>query len=218
MPNHVLNKLTFTGSPDVLARLKETVKTEDSLFSFNQIIPMPESLNNDGSGGWEQEIAEAIVLGRFYKAVNPYSYSSLADVLKEKMEEVEKFQDKADKKKVETLVQNFYSYEFFDWYEWRVKTWGTKWDAYNISPEWYGDDNCIHIDFSTAWSVPNAILIELSRMFPEVNIQNAYADEDWGSNCGTAVYSGGERVSFVEGDRDFAKDLWGGEDKEEDAE
>ena len=39
------------------------------------------------------------------------------------------------------------------WYEWRIKHWGTKWDAVHIVPSMAGDD-VLRLQFDTAWSPP----------------------------------------------------------------
>jgi hypothetical protein len=42
-----------------------------------------------------------------------------------------------------------------DWYEWNISNWGTKWEASIYSWEKL-NDNCIRINFDTAWAPPTA--------------------------------------------------------------
>lgn len=68
------------------------------------------------------------------------------------------------------------------WYEWNIKNWGTKWNAYDVSI----GDNQVH--FNTAWSTPLPIFRALAEKFPDLEIYVKYADEDFGCNCGEITY------------------------------
>lgn len=88
-------------------------------------------------------------------------------------------------------LQNVVLFGSPDWYDWRCRNWGTKWNAYDIAAF---DEDSDTITFETAWSAPHPILEKLSQMFPEVCISHYWADEDIGSNCGWAEYEGGEQI------------------------
>lgn len=50
-----------------------------------------------------------------------------------------------------------------DWYDWRCKNWGTKWNAYDqdlIGVSY----NCIELKFDTAWAPPMPIIEKLREM------------------------------------------------------
>ena len=66
--------------------------------------------------------------------------------------------------------------EWFNWYDWHCDFWGTKWNA--IDCKIVDDDT---ITFDTAWSVPEPILLRLSEMFPEeeINVSISYEMEDY---------------------------------------
>tara|TARA_R100000479_G_C6390406_1_gene204850 strand:- start:255 stop:863 length:609 start_codon:yes stop_codon:yes gene_type:complete len=82
-------------------------------------------------------------------------------------------------------------YGFDNWYDWRWHNWGTKWNAADA----YWEENiCV---FDTAWATPEAIIIELSKMFPKVEITVQYADEDIGSNFGEYNVLNGEVIEEV---------------------
>jgi hypothetical protein len=110
-----------------------------------------------------------------------------------------------------------------NWYNWNVRNWGTKWDV--ARPDNTGDsdtslqdeeDNRLYYRFDTAWGQPYQVLLELSRQYPNVVINNDYEEEGgWG---GEEVYKAGtsETIRFYEMrcnqcDTDFAtypKDDW----------
>lgn len=74
--------------------------------------------------------------------------------------------------------------EWFNWYEWRCKYWGTKWnasDSYTIVKK-----TQITFVFSTAWNCPTPIALELAKLGYDMELK--YADEDYGSNCGIITY------------------------------
>lgn len=75
-----------------------------------------------------------------------------------------------------------------NWYGWNIKNWGTKWNAYEVS--WNFDE----VLFQTAWSIPDPVLLEISKKFPEQTVLVEYADEDSGSNCGIIRLKNGQVI------------------------
>lgn len=80
------------------------------------------------------------------------------------------------------------------WYTWHVDNWGTKWNGYSASVEALRGD-LAKLRFDTAWSHPRQIIFELSRRFPDYELEVAYADEDLGGNLGRYTIKGGELLS-----------------------
>ena len=67
--------------------------------------------------------------------------------------------------------------------------------------------------FQTAWSAPHPILERLTEMFPGVEMEHEWADEDIGQNCGRYSYRDGERIEeyFPESEKEaieFACRMW----------
>lgn len=71
---------------------------------------------------------------------------------------------------------------WFDWYAWRTKYWGTKWNAYDGYI--MVGINTITFVFNTAWSTPQPIYEQLARFFT-FNFTVRYADELNYDDCGT---------------------------------
>ena len=65
-----------------------------------------------------------------------------------------------------------------DWYEWCIKNWGTKWDAYDVNLIKEG------LRFYTAWSCPAPIFEAIAQKYPDAEFRVLFADEDIGSNLG----------------------------------
>lgn len=98
-----------------------------------------------------------------------------------------------------------------DWYKWRVKNWGTKWEP---SETYVFDDNTV--EFQTAWDTPFPIFQKVSKKY-HTTVYVEYADEDLGSNCGRLKFINGECVmdESAEDDFDFACRVWGFDPEEE---
>lgn len=62
-----------------------------------------------------------------------------------------------------------------DWYNWRCKNWGCKWDASESG--FYEEDGYSMVSFETPWSPPRAFLEKLSKMFPKVEFEMQFAEE-----------------------------------------
>lgn len=72
------------------------------------------------------------------------------------------------------------------WYVERQELWGTKWNSYQNARQ---ADNVF--TFETAWSTPHPVFLEMSRQYPDLTLEVAFADEDTGYNCGCRTYLAG---------------------------
>ena len=77
-----------------------------------------------------------------------------------------------------------------NWYDWRVRNWGTKWNAYNT----YLDKENNTIEFDTAWACPLEFLYKFAEMCDkyDVRFEGKWADEDCGYNVGTFYSDDGQ--------------------------
>lgn len=87
-----------------------------------------------------------------------------------------------------------------DWYNWNTRNWGCKWDVAqgNDEPnvytrtemEWKGDE-WVCFRFNTPWSPPIPVLTELFSMFPTLEFDYQYEEEQgWG---GEICWADGEQ-------------------------
>ncbi|MDY6957922.1 MAG: hypothetical protein SVK08_02070 [Halobacteriota archaeon] len=69
--------------------------------------------------------------------------------------------------------------ENFDWYNWRIQNWGTKWD---VSPKSgriiLHDKGQLIMRFDTAWTPPTDALFALHKKYPKVSYTIYYCDLD----------------------------------------
>jgi len=174
-------------------------------FDFNKIIEMPESLNIESGSMTEQCIVYYLTnrctlplrsltddRKNLIKelVVNMFGGEGWAKEVFNRVLEDTKAAEEEKKEKLyqngKTYVENYQKYGATTWYDWRVKHWGTKWNA--CESEVKGEDV---VEFKTAWSAPIPIVEQLSRMYPEKVVSIMWADEDAGSNTGDIAYQNG---------------------------
>jgi hypothetical protein len=195
MPNHVWTNLEVNGCPADIAVFKanfcEAIDGVEHCLVFNRVIPMPEELNI--TCGSDTNIGREVVAGN-YKTVLAYPW-----VIKQMQDNKlspaeinamhhsrEQFLDWFAKHKPEVIelgkkvVTNIANHGYPTWYEWRIATWGTKWDAYSHKPGDNNADTVYSCYFETAWSPAFPILKAMSHAFPDLSFRMAYADEGGG--------------------------------------
>lgn len=90
-----------------------------------------------------------------------------------------------------------------NWYDWRLKNWGVKWDAsdsglYKRDDDWFAS-------FTTPWGPPIEFLKEVSKKFKNITFTLQYADEGIGTPpLGEATFTDGD--VWFDGPEDMTKD------------
>lgn len=217
MPNHVTNILELEGDNSEIKKLYENIKCEEEelgSIDFNKIIPMPKDLEivcgSYTTKGIELYLTylNPIVtyfgdslyeVNKFNKlleglnAENPfykYNQNMKEDEINNlKTKEKENFDYIFDLGK--KAVNNFIKYGATTWYEWSIKNWGTKWNAYHFGC-YIPEDNKLFFD--TAWSNASPVIQKLSEMYPKILFKYRWADEGMGTNTGKAEYCNGEVI------------------------
>ena len=196
MPNWVFNKVYFYGDKSRIQKLKNFLATEDSVFDFNTIIPMPKELNLV-SGSDEDFSIKCAKAYRDHGLITTSFYEE-SKWQKEKMS----FMDWVALGN--KYLANKEKYGATTWYDWCIEHWGTKWNACDAT--WEGDN---FVCFNTAWGAPEPVYQRLSELFPDIEFSVLFADEDLGNNCGTIDYSDGHFSTVYEDSLEFACDVWG---------
>lgn len=209
MPNHVSNVLEMEGIT-TLPIFERDEKGNPTELDFNTLIPMPEELNvtDDGIHLLRMEI----VLRKLYKNLINYKNTEfmgqfhlkhmtgapnlMTDEVYNEMigkyhfrENDEKFESDIETlKRGLGLLQNMVLHNGFTWYDWRVKHWGTKWNAYHL---YIRDADTI--SFNTAWGAPHPFIDKLASLYPDKLIEHYWADEQGGGvNAGHIIYQHGK--------------------------
>jgi len=189
MPNYCMNKVVLWGDDYLINEVKSKVSSSDSLFDFNQIIPMPEEVRNTehGSVSFASEAAALYLLDgtinnhlRWMMERYDVGIKELPNVISE----WEK-QGKVDLAMGQRIITNRNSFHGCgDWYEWAIENWGTKWEASDV----VFSDNCV--SFETAWSPSVPVIEKLSDMFKELTIEYKYFEPGIGL-AGVEIYQSG---------------------------
>lgn len=210
MPNWVMNVVKFDASGEKMNEIKRTITDEKCNFDFNKIIPMSPSL----------KLTSGSITERSLDCYRNGTDRNRRDMLMEKYK-IDGDAFDAYYELGKAYDANIQQYGYPTWYEWCNANWGTKWNA---SETYWNSDNIV--TFETAWSCPFPIFERLSEMFPDVQFEVAFADEDIGSNCGILLYNdsegtqincfngGGTQIShFYDKDGEaieFAQSIWDG--------
>ena len=197
MPNWVFNKVYFYGEKERIEKLKKFVESEEMSFDFNKIVPMPEELNL--ISGSDEDVARSCALARRRGQTTSAEYEKYGSWNLEVKKSFDEWADLGEK-----YLSNIEKYGASTWYDWHCTHWGTKWNA--SEPIWYGDNM---VTFDTAWSAPEPIFQKLAELFPDIDIDVDFADEDLGNNCGQITCREGQyEVEYVNS-FEFACDVWG---------
>ena len=210
MPNHVTNVLTLRGEPEQIRAMLEAIRYDDlgiGSVDFNKIIPMPESLNIEAgsqtSTGLKayQDFIEVYTLGGTIHQDDLENISRKSeDAFLRQRSDIRPKEWELGK----AAWNNIRLYGVPTWYEWCNQHWGTKWNAYGYGEAKVDYQDGDALNFLTAWSAPHPVMEKLAEMFPNVEIEHEWADEDIGHNCGRYHYQNGVRIEewFSETERE----------------
>lgn len=145
-------------------------------FSFQNIIPMPSSLEISSPCGWEctyrwfgrrdtlldDTTIRPLLDSLYTDTIDATSFAdaaldTLSDEAKDRLREVNG--------SIKECILGYFNLRRYDdcptWYEWRIRNWGTKWDVEDarLSPDGI-------VSFVTAWEMPLPILEKLSYATP----------------------------------------------------
>lgn len=214
MPNHVTNIIAFRGSPAQVRELLDHVQDEKigaGSIDFNKIIPMPASLDIQAGSMTNRGLKAYQDFISVYTLEGTRTGLDLGNIPQERETAFLKTRPGINPEEWalgRAAFQNIRQYGSPTWYEWSVKNWGTKWNAYDCVS---GEGTLI---FSTAWSAPHPVLEKLSKLYPDIVMEHRWADEDIGVNCGERTYKGGQLIDEYYPDYgrqsvDFACDVMG---------
>ena len=219
MPNHVANIISLKGNKEKIYEMLEAIKTDEfgiGSVDFQKVIPMPESLEIECGTRTDRGLKAYKDFVEICKFDGANADMDLLNIPVEKENVFLKMRSDVDKTDWELGKQAFRNelqYGAPTWYEWCLENWGTKWNTYGYDSYDRSNVNEVPwIGFNTAWSAPHKIINKLAEMYPDVEFQHVWADEDIGQNCGRSIYKNGERTEtmYPEGEEatKFALKVW----------
>jgi hypothetical protein len=191
MPNWCVNQVDIQGDEAEVARLIEFVKSDESAFTFEKVVPPPttpmyslEANHNKYVCGCES-VAEPDPKneGKFVwvidgKAVGFYG-------------------------KCPTHNEPSFGNHPHNWYNWNIENWGTKWSAGEVWHDRADDDGNVDgttsYNFDTAWSPAEPVIAALATQFPTLRITHRYCEAGMGY-AGEVLYADGDEIRREEYD------------------
>jgi len=133
----------------LLRKLTKQVKSKESVFDFNNLIPSPDwdsTPNEDGELPSEVEEIRNKSNGLLVMSLKKFPVSGRTDER---------------------------------WFDWNRENWGTKWNAgkAEVYVCKYGDH--VQFKFQTAWCAPVEILLALRDQYPQLQFNWFYRIEEW---------------------------------------
>ena len=179
MPNHITNHIYVECPSERFLQIANELKGKDDFLGtvdFNKLIPMPGSLDIEaGTRGEEGYCA--------YKEFADKAWELGDDDIK--ILEAQYRNRFKDDPEIWELGKRYYEnrqkYGAPNWYDWCLRHWNTKWNAYECDKI---DEKSDCFSFWTAWSCVTPVVEAMSRKYPDVDIHYRWADEDIGSNTG----------------------------------
>ena len=152
MPNHVNNFLKIeTENPEDVQRIYPLLSLPSFGFSFEALRPMPDDLRFIHKGSREID-------GKRFTRWYEDPPRGLTDDDVQALREI---------------------YGAADWYEWSIRNWGTKWDAYDSLLE--KGDGWIKVWFNTAWEPPgpwfDALVDRIRKLDIRADVSLVYSGE-----------------------------------------
>jgi hypothetical protein len=195
MPNWVFNSLVVSGEKSELDKM---VAQLNAPFEKH----FPDQKFNQETKEWEHTPAVQVYDNPVFAFWNICRPSDL-----EKYYGEEVFKNRTDPFDGQAFMAEFIRSmsEDEDWYHWNCRNWGTKWDVavangqdYSDTTMTVNDDDSVMYHFQTAWSPVGEALIKLSEMFPTLEFDYEYEEEQgWGGKC---TFVGGKDVACQEWD------------------
>ena len=153
MPNHCFNQLVIQSIAEDILDIMEFLEGGGSMIDFNKLVPMPEELNDiqymtAGEDTYYYSVAKWQSSAECNLDKKPFDFPLLDWV---KAHGLDSF----------TIKRFERQYGTAKWYDWCVKNWGTKWNAYDVEYKLKAVDelhNEITYKFMTAWMEPRPIM------------------------------------------------------------
>ena len=224
MPNHVTNIIEIKGDPQRVRALFEAVKSDEyglGSIDFNKLTPMPPELDIKEGSRTDRGLkayCDFIEVYTFNGRKEDFDLLNIPEKSEQAFLRVRPDIDRAAWDLGKKAFRNKQKYGVTSWYDWRIKNWGTKWNAYGYEGGVQFDGKSLR--FQTAWSPPEPIIAKLAEMYPDLDFTHQWADEDIGQNCGEDEYHNGSLCGeYRPAGREaveYANSLWGNDGQEED--
>lgn len=179
MPNWTTNTVTIQGDKSLLKTIRQFLYSEDNPFDFNNILPMPQSLNIEAGG----IMAKAMVMADNEPGSEAYEKAKNDIHLPRRIHDVPEgypniLQTEEDVVAIgKVYLDNIKQYGAPTWYDWRTHTWGTKWNSCNTQLVAVYETKLVY-RFDTAWQEPEPVIMALAEKYPAASVTMEFSYEE----------------------------------------
>ena len=158
MPNWTSNRIRVEGEEADIRAFLDSVRSQDQIFDFNSIIPMPDLLKRTASG-------RCTIDGK--DVTSWYVIPGSEDVPQK---------DRLFTPEEEAALKDI---GYSNWYDWSIVNWGTKWNACHPAIAFEGTmpSGQVEITFDTAWDAPIPVFRKIARTFPTLTFEFEWHNE-----------------------------------------
>lgn len=189
MPNWVTHRVVVTGPEDEIERFSNEIIVPDEgghpRLDFPRVIAIPEALENVPISNWDEAAWTAwygpeiqlpptsaidliLGMGKYVNYWLEMPWAKKAGLrTREDFQEYLLKRDPKSKIAADKLERNRSNYGAFSSYDWAIRNWGTKWNSRHFDPV-ERSAGMMEFRFDTAWSPPEPIFWELSRLYPKL--------------------------------------------------
>lgn len=152
----------------------EKSKTSKSVFTLNGTYPMPQELNVETSDygfeiiRWQKGEPQSLNRILSYDWCKELGITTIEALVKHLVS-----CGHADLTLGQVQYDNLVKYGAKNWYEWRIRHWGCKWDTFEVKILNHSH-NLFKVEFSTANGTPNRWLQKVSKDYPELEFTIIY--------------------------------------------
>jgi hypothetical protein len=204
LPNHVTTRCLVTGPCPEIDRFRTTIirvpeGDDEETLDFNLVIPMPEVVKRTTSGS-DADLGIEILTGQPISGKSCLDLRWVQELGITTLEELRSWAEKERPNAVQEGEKSIAAHRatgFYNWYEWSVDNWGTKWNSYSFRIEEDRGDRALSFSFDTAWNFPTPIFEKLGTMFPKLRFGCTCFDEGW-FFAGRGAFNGQPAFQFVE--------------------
>jgi len=184
MPNWCVNQVDIRGDEAEVARLIEFVKSDESAFAFEKVVPPPTTPMYSSDASHNKYVCGCESVAE----PDPKNEGKFVWVIDGK---AVGFGGKCP-----THGEHAFANHPENWYNWNIENWGTKWSAGEVWHDRADDDGNVDgetsYNFDTAWAPAEPVVAALAEKFPTLHIVHRYCEGGMGY-AGEVVYlNGGE--------------------------
>lgn len=205
MPNHVTTLCTVLGRAEDIAAFKERMLREGDgdepiLFDFERILPMPDCVRHTSCSS-NANLGFEILTGGLQPGTVVRAPLIEQDWVKDlgvsTLNELRAWAESNNPQAMEEGRRLIAAHEetgSYNWFDWSVAHWGTKWNSYSCRILDDGEE-CLQFRFDTAWTFPQPVFEALAKEYPGLVLHCACIGEG-GLFSGLGEFNGAADFTF----------------------